>query len=195
MTTPEPPNEKRHSALSDDELDAVLASVQNELRRHVRRHGDPASLLSALLAAPEPTDGSGESGLKKLPGLGSGRPSDVGEPVGGIGTGTPLISLRGRSPGADEGGLGAGASGLGGTGAGTGGGPGAELVGGAGMGVGMGRSGMGGNPMGGNGTGAGGVLSGVGGRAGDDDNERSAWLSEDEDVWGDDDDTAPPVIG
>jgi hypothetical protein len=35
-----------------------------------------------------------------------------------------------------------------------------------------------------------------GGGSGDqNEHERSTWLTEDEDVWGGDDDTAPPVIG
>jgi hypothetical protein len=50
----------------------------------------------------------------------------------------------------------------------------------------MGAGGPMGMPMG---AGAG------GGQGKDDEHERSTWLTEDEDVWGGDDDTAPPVIG
>jgi len=34
-----------------------------------------------------------------------------------------------------------------------------------------------------------------GGSEGEEERERSTWLTEDDDVWGGDGDTAPPVIG
>jgi hypothetical protein len=37
--------------------------------------------------------------------------------------------------------------------------------------------------------------AGAGGGGNDNERERSTWLTEDEDVWGGNDDTAPPVIG
>ncbi|TYC07820.1 hypothetical protein FXF65_40460 [Actinomadura syzygii] len=69
------------------------------------------------------------------------------------------------------------------TGAGKGsGGGGAKGLGKAGGGA---RGGMGGAPMGGR-----------GGGKGEEDHERTTWLTEDEDVWGgNDDDASPPVIG
>jgi hypothetical protein len=56
--------------------------------------------------------------------------------------------------------------------------------------AGRGAAGMrGGMPMGGMP-----MAPGQGGKGGEE-RERETWLSEDEDVWGGDDDTAPPVIG
>ncbi|GAA0225865.1 hypothetical protein GCM10009527_022850 [Actinomadura nitritigenes] len=121
--------------------------------------------------------GSGGLGsdLSSFPGGGGGG----GLPGGGAGGGL----------GADPGGLGGGAGaggGLGGFGATPGG------LGAAGGGLGAagaaGRAGagrMGGMPMG----------HGGHGNGKEEERERTTWLSEDDDVWGADDDTAPPVIG
>jgi hypothetical protein len=38
-------------------------------------------------------------------------------------------------------------------------------------------------------------MGGHGGGEGEEERERSTWLTEDDDVWGGDGDTAPPVIG
>ena len=111
-------------------------------------------------------------------------------PPGGGGSG----GLGGIHPGGGGGLPGGGAGGLPGsglTGAGSGSLSGGALndalaaeraaMGGAGA-NGMGGMGM---PMGGGGHGGG----------GSEDRERSTWLAEDEDIWGGDGDTAPPVIG
>ncbi|WP_149263103.1 hypothetical protein [Actinomadura sp. K4S16] len=121
-------------------------------------------------------------------------------PFGGH-TGTDLSGMPGGGPpgggpglgGGPGGGPGFGADpgGFGGAGAGTGsaGGPGGAFGGGAGLG-GAGRAGAGmRGPMGG-------MPMGQGAQGGkDEERERNTWLTEDEDVWGADDDTAPPVIG
>ncbi|GAA0567927.1 hypothetical protein [Actinomadura livida] len=117
--------------------------------------------------------GAPSSDLSSFPGGGGGG--------GGLPGGMPG---GGGGFGADPGGFGGGA------GAGSGGvGPGG--VGGGGMGAaGRGAAGMrGGMPMGGMP-----MAPGQGGKGGEE-RERETWLSEDEDVWGGDDDTAPPVIG
>ncbi|MGI5330980.1 AfsR/SARP family transcriptional regulator [Actinomadura nitritigenes] len=49
-------------------------------------------------------------------------------------------------------------------------------------------------PMG-HGRRGGGILSGVGAGSGGEERERTTWLTSDEDVWGDDEDSGPPVIG
>jgi hypothetical protein len=51
-----------------------------------------------------------------------------------------------------------------------------------------GKGGMGANGM---------PMGGMGGAGGgqEQDRERTTWLTEDEDVWGGDDDVAPPIIG
>jgi hypothetical protein len=149
-------------------------------------------------------------------GIGPGGPGSPlpGDP-GGVGTDVPDggstdLAGMGGGIGADPfgaglgGGLGGGAGGLG-AGAGSIGGPpgsGAPgMIGPGGMGgmgaqksPGQGRSGSaktGQSPlMGGAGAGAGG-----GGAGDEEERERTTWLTEDEDVWGDDSDTAPPVIG
>jgi hypothetical protein len=38
-------------------------------------------------------------------------------------------------------------------------------------------------------------MGGAAGGEGEEERERSTWLTEDEDVWGNDGDAAPPVIG
>ena len=119
--------------------------------------------------------GAPSSDLSSFPGGGAGG--------GGLGGGLP--GGAGGGFGADPGGFGGPGSGAG---AGAGGfGPGGGAMGAAGRGAGM-RGGMpmGGMPMG--------MAPGQGGKGGEE-RERETWLSEDEDVWGGDDDTAPPVIG
>jgi uncharacterized protein YukE len=120
-----------------------------------------------------------------------------------FGRGGTELASAGGGLGGGGGGLGTG-GGLGGGGGGVGGGPGSGLgsagglaggplgVGGTGTGGGLGsgaKSGAAGRP-GGTPLGAGG-----GGKEGEKERERSTWLTEDEDVWGDDGDVAPPVIG
>ncbi|TDB83725.1 hypothetical protein E1264_27265 [Actinomadura sp. KC216] len=140
-----------------------------------------------------------------LPG-GPGGPGDLPGGPGGVpgGGGTDLASLPGGGPG---GGPGLGGGGM--PGGGPGGAPsmGAGGLGGAPAGLGTGAGGMLGGPgamgAGRGGMGKGGMTgmgmpmgAGAGGRGGDgNEHERSTWLTEDEDVWGGDDDTAPPVIG
>ncbi|GAA2426977.1 hypothetical protein GCM10010191_44590 [Actinomadura vinacea] len=139
-------------------------------------------------------DGPGGPDIPGGPGGGPGGiPGGGGVPGGGPGgLGSDLASMPGGGPGGGAGGgLGGGAPGGmpgGGPGGGlgsAGGGPGAVPAGAFGKG-GMGAGGM---PMG--------MPMGAGGGAGGNDNERerSTWLTEDEDVWGGNDDTTPPVIG
>ncbi|WP_051712933.1 hypothetical protein [Spirillospora albida] len=119
-----------------------------------------------------PFGGTPKTDLSSFPGGGGG-----GLPGGGAG-----------------GGFGADPGGFGGAGAGAGGGIGA---GGPGAGPGLGGAGRnaagmrGGMPMGGM------PMAPGGGQGGgqNEERERNTWLTEDEDVWGADDDTAPPVIG
>jgi uncharacterized protein YukE len=118
-----------------------------------------------------------------LAGVGGGPGAGAGLGSGGLGGGAGAGAGLGGGPGAGAGlGGGPNAAGLGagmgpGMGAGRGVGAGAAGKGGAG------RPGMGGAPMGGHGG------------EGEEERERSTWLTEDEDVWGADDDAAPPVIG
>lgn len=117
--------------------------------------------------------------------LSGGPSSDLSGFPGGGGGGMP----GGGLPGGGGGGFGADPGGFGGAGAGSGPGAGG-LGGGMGGAAGRGAAGMrGGMPMGGMPMGA----PGQGGKG--EERERQTWLSEDEDVWGGDDDTAPPVIG
>ncbi|MFB4317481.1 hypothetical protein [Actinomadura sp. 21ATH] len=142
-------------------------------------HLDPASL------------GSGSN----LSGIGS----DGGSPSfgGGMGGGSNLSSMG------DPGGMPSGGGGGGGLPSGAGGG-GGNFPGGApgglgtaGMSSGMGAGGMrgaagagrAGMPMGGM------PMGGGQNNQSEQERERTTWLTEDEDVWGADDDTAPPVIG
>ncbi|MFA1550842.1 WXG100 family type VII secretion target [Actinomadura chokoriensis] len=141
---------------------------------------------------PNGPSGPGGSNLPGGPGSGSGIP------------GTDLASLPpgggpGGGPGLGGGGLPGGAPGLGGGGAGGGLGAGPGGLGG-GLGAGPGGFGAGAGALGKNamgGMGGMGMPMGAGGRGGGDgeEHERSTWLTEDEDVWGGNDDTAPPVIG
>ncbi|WP_255274318.1 hypothetical protein [Actinomadura madurae] len=137
----------------------------------------------------------GSDGGPHLPGGGPG--------AGGAGFGSPgtdLSSFPGGGPpgggpglGGGGGGFGADPGGFGGAGSGGGaaGGPGGAFGGGgagmgaAGRGAAAGMRGMGGMPM----------APGAGQGGKDEERERNTWLTEDEDVWGADDDTAPPVIG
>jgi hypothetical protein len=135
----------------------------------------------------------GPGGIPGGGGIGSGPGSDLASMPGGGPGGMPGGGggLGGGAPGGMPGGVGAGAPGgmPGGGPAGAGlGGPGAFPGGLAGMG----RGGPGAGGMGGMGMPMG---AGMGGRGDGDEHERSTWLSEDEDVWGGDDETAPPVIG
>ncbi|TDB75716.1 hypothetical protein E1264_39440 [Actinomadura sp. KC216] len=140
------------------------------------------------------------------PGHIPGGPGDTpGGPGGVPGGGTDLASLPGSGPGLGGGGLGGGPGGAPSLGAGgMGGGSGVLGASPGGLGVGPGNR-IGGPGEQGSRVGAGkGGMSGMGmpmgagagGRSGDgNEHERSTWLSEDKDVWGGDDDAAPPVIG
>ncbi|REE96579.1 hypothetical protein [Thermomonospora umbrina] len=121
-------------------------------------------------------------------------PGGGGFPGGGGGGGGDLANL----PGGGGGGLPGGGGGLPGGGPG---GIGGVPPGGAGAG-GLGPGGIGGFGPGGLGAAGRGGLGGMpmmpgagGGKDGEQDRERTTWLTEDEDVWGADGDTAPPVIG
>ncbi|RKS71122.1 hypothetical protein BZB76_5608 [Actinomadura pelletieri DSM 43383] len=140
-------------------------------------------------------DGPGGPGLPGGPGSGSGLP---GTDLAGLPPGGP-----GGGPGLGGGGLGGGPGGAPGLGSG---GPGGIPGGAPGLGsggIGAGPGAMGAGALGGSGFGARGGMTGMGmpmgagARGGGDGNEheRSTWLTEDEDVWGGNDDTAPPVIG
>ena len=96
-----------------------------------------------------------------------------GDPLGGAGGGFPGGGGLGSGPG----GLGAGSMGAGGLGTSGFGNAGAAAEQG-----GMGAGGRGMMPMGGHGQ-------------GEKERERSTWLTEDDDIWGDDGDAAPPLIG
>ncbi|GAA2086240.1 hypothetical protein [Actinomadura alba] len=140
-------------------------------------------------------NGPGGGDLPNGPG-GGGYPGGGGSDLAGVGGGAGGGGLSGGMPGGGGlgpggvgGGLGAG-GGLPGGGVGAGGaGPGA--FGGPGMGA------LGKNGLGAGGMGMGGMPMGAGGGQGGDgeERERTTWLTEDEDVWGADDDAAPPVIG
>ncbi|MBO2454318.1 hypothetical protein J4573_45035 [Actinomadura barringtoniae] len=132
--------------------------------------------------------GGRKGGLAGLPGGGGG--AGGGDPFGKGGLGGGGAGGAGSMPGGGAGGAGSmpggGAGGL----AGGMPGAGARGAGAGGLGSGKGAAGRGG--MGG---GMGGAGRGGGGK-GEEEQERSTWLSEDEDVWGGNDgDTAPPVIG
>ena len=146
---------------------------------------------------------NGPGGVSPYNGGGSG----IGLPGGGSGIGLPG---GGSGPGLDTGGSLAGLDPSGGAGAGLGGaGDGSGVTGGGlgagaggGLGAGAGGAGTGGGLGAGAGTGTAGV--GAGGRGmmmpmhgsgqGDEDErERSTWLSEDDDVWGAEEDV-PTVI-
>jgi hypothetical protein len=78
-------------------------------------------------------------------------------------------------------------------GAGSGGGIGAGLPGiGGRAGVTAQTRGPGGGPIG---TGAGAPIGGHGRGDGGEERERDVWLTEDDDIWGADEDVAPPLIG
>jgi hypothetical protein len=125
-------------------------------------------------------------------GGGGGGSVDTGTEVARAGAGG---GVPGEFPGAGNGpggagGPGSGGPGAGGAGAGVGAGAGAAagLGAGAGAGAGRGLAATGGMMpmMGGGGAGAGNEQQ----------NDRTTWLDEDEDVWnGDEDDAPPPVIG
>jgi type II secretory pathway pseudopilin PulG len=161
--------------------------------------------------------GSGGAG-SGIGGSGSdfGSPYDAGSALaGGGGSG----GLGGGLDGLGGGGTGFG-GGLGSGGAGSGGGLGGGLGAGAGAGGGIGAGGIGGGLPGGGaggaGAGRGGLGAGAGGGAGggagagagrggapmhggqdggEEDRERSTWLTEDDDVWGGDTDAPPLVVG
>ncbi|MEU8345939.1 hypothetical protein SAMN05443665_102184 [Actinomadura meyerae] len=156
-------------------------------------------------ASPFTPDGAGSynpAGGPGSGGLGGGSPfgGAGGSPFGG-GSGTDLAGmpgggpggggLPGGMPGGGGGGFGADPGGFGGPNAGASpaGGPGGALgSGGPGAGA-AGAGARGGMPMGG-------MPMGQGAQGGkNEERERNTWLTEDEDVWGADDDTAPPVIG
>ncbi len=126
--------------------------------------------------------------------FGTGSGTDLSSfPGGGPGLGGGGGGLGGGLGGGAGGGFGADPGGFGGAGTGSAGGPGGAFGGGpgaAGAGAGAGRAGAGmRGPMGG-------MPMGHGAQGGkEEERERNTWLTEDEDVWGADDDTAPPVIG
>ncbi|WP_131739486.1 WXG100 family type VII secretion target [Actinomadura roseirufa] len=144
-------------------------------------HGAPGHGGSVPHGGPGPFDGSnGKTELSGLPG--GGGAGLGGGPGGGAG-----------GFGADPGGLGGGSGGLG---AGPGG---LGSAGGMGAGSGAGAGGMasrasmpgaGGMPMGG-------MPMAPGGHGGQDKQPRTreTWLSEEENIWGADDEHAPPVVG
>ncbi|TYB40886.1 WXG100 family type VII secretion target [Actinomadura chibensis] len=130
---------------------------------------------------PSGIGGGGGSDLAGLPGGGGVDPFGKGGlPGGGLPGGG---GIPGGGAGGMAGGVPGGLLGSGSTSAGRGGVGGGRGLGKAGL---SGRGGMG-APMGG-GRGGGGN--------GEDEHERTTWLTEDEDVWGGNDgDTTPPVIG
>ncbi|MFI0450863.1 WXG100 family type VII secretion target [Actinomadura sp. 6N118] len=154
------------------------------------------------------TPGGGIPGGGIPGGGGGGGGSDLaGIPKGGGGGGIPGGGGLGGDP-FGRSGLGGGGGGIPGGGAGGGGIPGGGMAGMPGAGMGGGAAGRGGAGTGkGSGLGKGGMraggmgagpMGGAGGRGGgsEDENERSTWLTEDEDIWGGSDgDAAPPVIG
>jgi hypothetical protein len=131
----------------------------------------------------------------------TGSPYDPGSSLaggGGLGTGG-VGGGFGSGGGLGSGGVG---SGLGPGGLGSGTGAGGFGPGGAGSGAGAGGPGSGLGGSGAAGRGAGGVggvggtpMHGGGGSGDEEERERSTWLTEDEDVWGGDTDSPPPVIG
>jgi uncharacterized protein YukE len=146
-----------------------------------------------------------------VPATGGGNPTGVG--AGGAGQGTPGTSLLGvgdpllgagsGGPGGLTGGMGVGnpGAGAGGLGSGMGFAPTAEIAGAAGMAGGAGQGtfpGSGSNP---NETlaanrAAAGRGGAVGHGSGDDEpDEHLTWLTEDEMVWGNDQPSAPGVLG
>jgi len=154
--------------------------------------GSAASGVGGLGASGLGASGLGTSGLGAS-GLGASG-------LGASGLGASGVGAAGR------GASGLGASGVGGRGVGQGaslaGGRGTVGAGGLGAeegGVGGGRAGLGaagaaeGEAMAGRGGMA--PMGGAGGQGqGEEERERSTWLMEDEDVWGDDGDVPPPVI-
>ncbi|MGI5323707.1 hypothetical protein [Actinomadura nitritigenes] len=156
---------------------------------------------------PGGTGSGGSGGFGSDPGgLGGSHGGGGGGSLGGSGgLGSDLSSFPGGGgggglPGGGGGGLGADPGGLGG-GAGAGGGlggfgatPGGLGAAGGGLGAG-GAAGAAGRAAAG--RAGGGMPMGHGGHGNgkEEERERTTWLSEDDDVWGADDDTAPPVIG
>lgn len=174
--------------------------------------GGPGDLPGGPGGPGGPGDLPGGPGGPNMPGgpHGPGVPGSPGGPdlpggPGGLGGGPggPGTDLASMPPGGPGGGPGLGGGGAGLGAGGVGGGPGA-LGGGLGAGPGGMGAGMGAGPGAFGGLGGKGGVNGMGmpmgagarGGGGDgDEHERSTWLTEDEDVWGGNDDTAPPVIG
>lgn len=144
-----------------------------------------------------PNDPFGNSGAN-TPGDPFGNGHSGGDPFGsGSGAGGSGTSLAGFDPSG---------GGLGGGGLGGGGGFGGDPLGSAGAGLtGAGPGSLGTGVGGGLGAGAGAGGAGMAGRGmmpmmpghgqGEKERERSTWLTEDEDVWGNDGDATPPLIG
>lgn len=159
--------------------------------------GGPGGSGPQLPEAPTPP-GSGPSLPEGPGGPGSGLPG-IGNGPGG----TDLANLPGPGGGpglgGGGGGLPGGMPGGGGLPTGTpGGGPSALGTGPGSIGGGLlGGPGLGRNGLAAGGMGGMGMPMGVGGGGGRDgeERERSTWLTEDEDVWGGNDEAAPPVIG
>jgi uncharacterized protein YukE len=139
--------------------------------------------------------GGGGGALGNIPGGGAiGRPIGPGiAGVGGAGAGGRGAGAAGRGAGAGgggrlgRGGVGAapGMAGIGGAGAGRG-------AGGGRGGVGGGTAGAGRGAFGGRGAG---FMGGPGAGHGGDAEEHNSWLVEDDDVWGEQTDAPPPVLG
>ncbi|WP_433240995.1 hypothetical protein [Actinomadura nitritigenes] len=178
---------------------------------------DPGGLGKHGAGSSSPFAPTGDGGPHLPGGTGSGGSGGFGSDPGGLGgshggggslggsggLGSDLSSFPGGGAGAG-GGLGGGGGGLGadpgglGGGAGAGGGLGGfgATPGGLGAaGGGLGSAGAAGRA--GAGRMGGGMPMGHGGHGNgkEEERERTTWLSEDDDVWGADDDTAPPVIG
>jgi hypothetical protein len=148
------------------------------------------------------TTGISPTGTDGLGGVGGYQPDDqLGTGLSGAG-GVGPTGLGSGGPGLGGGGLG-GASGLGGAGGGGMAGVGkpvlgdalAGMGGGAPMGAAGGRGAGGGRGGRGSGRGAGMMGGGQGGHGAGDGDERTTWLTEDEDVWGNRTDIPPGVIG
>ena len=152
---------------------------------------------------PTPTTPHGTTPTPTIPHGGGTSLAGLGHPGGGGGPGSGGLGGGGLGPsglgsglgapglGGGAGGLGSGAGGLGSAGGmgSTGGQTGSlaaeEEAAAARNAAAAGRSGANGMPMG----------AGGGHGEQEQERERTTWLSEDEDVWGGDDDVSPPVIG
>jgi hypothetical protein len=168
------------------------------------QHGvDPGGTPAGVPGGP----GAGtvhDSGPGAVPGAGlpgAGVPAAGGTDLAGAGGGAGVDPF---GAGGIGGGAGGAAGGLGGGPGGLGGGPGGVggvLAPGTPGSLGAGRGGAGAAPGGSATRGAGGrpgggaPMGGGGHGKEEEERERTTWLTEDEDIWTDDGDVAPPVIG